>query len=84
MHGDIGGNNVLVSDDLHAQVMDFGLSKLYRITDTSDGLVGYGTMQFKSPELWDNPKKNLASDVYAFGMLIAAVCLVVSVLFMQH
>lgn len=75
IHGDLKPNNVLVSDDLHAQVCDFGLASLFSSVEFSTSVATWGAQPYKSPELDNdvNPKKTPQSDVYAYGIMIAAV-----------
>ncbi|KAG8908796.1 hypothetical protein FRB99_003034 [Tulasnella sp. 403] len=73
VHGDIKGKNILVSDDGHVLVCDFGLT---RPTDARTSLAakGMGSVRWQAPELWDaRASKTVRSDVYAYGILIAEV-----------
>ncbi|KAG9036056.1 hypothetical protein FS837_001760 [Tulasnella sp. UAMH 9824] len=72
IHGDIKASNILISDDGHALLCDFGLAKS-TYAQTSTALKGAGTLRWQSPELWDNEPKSFASDVYAFSMTIVEV-----------
>ncbi|KAG8893067.1 hypothetical protein FRB99_002215 [Tulasnella sp. 403] len=72
IHGDIKAQNILVSDDHHALLCDFGLSKITN-TATIPGIKGLSTLKFQSPELWRGATRTEASDAYAFGMTIYQV-----------
>lgn len=72
IHADIKGNNVLISDTLHALLGDFGLAKPTG-ADTSDTMKEAGSLMYKAPELYTRQKKTFASDMFAFGIMIAAV-----------
>lgn len=72
VHGDIKGSNLLISDDGHVLICDFGLTKS-TYAQTSSALKGAGTVRWQSPELWENEPKTFASDVYAFAMTIVEV-----------
>lgn len=70
IHGDLKAANVLVSNEIHALLCDFGLTK-YATSSTSSALKGAGSLRWQNPELWDG--ETLQSDTYAFGMTIAEV-----------
>ncbi|KAG8898483.1 hypothetical protein FRB99_007395 [Tulasnella sp. 403] len=72
LHGDIKASNVLVSDDMHALVCDFGLARAIGAA-TSSMLRGAGSVRWQAPELWKKQPKSTKTDVYAFGMLISEV-----------
>ncbi|KAG8898713.1 hypothetical protein FRB99_007198 [Tulasnella sp. 403] len=72
IHGDVKASNVLVSNEVHAVMCDFGLSRP-TAAQTAPGLKGAGTLRWQSPELWDNSPKSFKSDVYAFGIMIYEV-----------
>lgn len=75
IHGDLKPNNVLISNALRAQVCDFGLSSLWSTIELSKTVNTWGATAYKSPELEidENPRKTIQSDVYAYGIMIAAV-----------
>ncbi|KAG8909036.1 hypothetical protein FRB99_000139 [Tulasnella sp. 403] len=72
LHGDIKGSNVLVSDDGHVRLCDFGLTRLEEAM-TSMELRGAGSFHWQALELWNGEPKSTKTDVYAYGMLIAEV-----------
>ena len=76
MHGDLTGANILVDDQLHAQIADFGLSvfvdKRIRGTGKSVGHVQYGWV---TPEFLNGQIHDTASDVYCFAVTCIEVCL---------
>ena len=67
-----------MDDNLHAQIADFGLTRLSEATNTRSGALH---LNFAAPELFgscegddseeddDGPVKTQKSDVYAFGCL---------------
>ncbi|KAL4069224.1 kinase-like domain-containing protein [Scleroderma citrinum] len=69
VHGDLKGHNVLVSDDGHALLTDFGASSLTGLSLTTT-LKPYrgGTLRWMAPELLDDEIASVQSDVWAFGM----------------
>ncbi|KAF7296705.1 Kinase-like protein [Mycena chlorophos] len=77
VHGDLRGSNILVDDDGHACLTDFGLTVLSDAT-TQTTQHGAGSVRWMAPETLnptacglDKFVKTTASDIYAF----ACVCL---------
>ncbi|KAJ7026229.1 kinase-like domain-containing protein, partial [Mycena alexandri] len=82
VHGDLRGNNILVSDDCHACLTDFGLASSIQEQDTVGALTSGsnrgGSARWLAPELILPTQFNCqefirtpATDVYAF----ACVCI---------
>ncbi|KAG6330220.1 hypothetical protein ID866_8869 [Astraeus odoratus] len=69
IHGDIKGSNVLVSDDGHAQLADFGFSATVQTSLGAEQRVG-GTLNWMAPEYVETDKYTMttAGDIWAFGM----------------
>lgn len=68
IHGDLKADNVLITDDLHAVLCDFGLARLASET-TAESLQGAGNSRWQSPELWeDGASRSEKTDIWAFGM----------------
>lgn len=73
IHGDVKGNNVLISSDHHARLCDFGLAR-HVDARTVTALKGAGSVPWQSPEvLRDEASKSFQTDVYAFGITIYEV-----------
>ncbi|KAK0465969.1 kinase-like domain-containing protein [Desarmillaria tabescens] len=75
VHGDLYGSNVLIDDEYHAQIADFGLAALSVITRSAPRS-GSGIPGHKAPELLacgdvddEDMVVSKASDVYAFACL---------------
>ncbi|KAG8950053.1 hypothetical protein FRC00_007895, partial [Tulasnella sp. 408] len=73
IHGDLKGNNALVSSGEHVLLCDFGLAK-HVTSRTSTSLRGMGSIPWQSPELLqDSGRRTFQSDTYAFGILVYEV-----------
>ncbi|KAJ6456529.1 kinase-like domain-containing protein [Mycena sanguinolenta] len=72
VHGDLRGGNVLINDEEHAQLADFGLAIVTDATLGTTSTTQRGSLRWMAPELY-NPqlefKRTEASDVYAFACL---------------
>ncbi|KAG8899556.1 hypothetical protein FRC00_001291, partial [Tulasnella sp. 408] len=74
-HADIKPENILVTDDLHVVICDFGISRIMsesnRFTTTSSAK---GSTVYMSPELFsEDPLSTLKSDVWAWGCLVLKI-----------
>ncbi|KAI0030163.1 kinase-like domain-containing protein, partial [Vararia minispora EC-137] len=72
-HGDLKASNVLVDDELHCVVADFGLSEMRsevnRSSQDAIPLSRHGTLQWLAPELMVGESGlTAATDVYAFAI----------------
>lgn len=72
VHRDIKPENVLITDDGHVKVTDFGLARLISTTpaSSSTGAVLLGTMAYLSPEQVQQQNIDQRSDVYSAGILL--------------
>ncbi|KAF5373016.1 hypothetical protein D9758_001463 [Tetrapyrgos nigripes] len=82
IHGDIKGSNVLISDDLHCRLADFGLSMIETQTQShsiTSSANNRGSIRWLAPELInpDSVHTDLAGsktrDIYAFACTIVEV-----------
>ncbi|KAJ6582042.1 kinase-like domain-containing protein [Mycena capillaripes] len=76
VHGDLTGNNVLLTDQGDLQICDFGLVKWNETSLITGGSRALGTYRYMAPELFDSDgsesdsaRPSFASDVYAFACL---------------
>ncbi|RLN82147.1 hypothetical protein BBJ28_00021189, partial [Nothophytophthora sp. Chile5] len=71
VHGDLKGNNILVSDD-KAKLADFGLSvvvsRAEELNGDENGVLG--AFRWKAPECLLGSSPSFASDIYSLGMCI--------------
>ncbi|KDQ49563.1 hypothetical protein JAAARDRAFT_143258, partial [Jaapia argillacea MUCL 33604] len=78
VHGDLKGDNVLISDHGNAMLCDFGLTrcaeKIASMTQTPSQIHGFGHVRFSAPEiLLTSSRPTTQSDVFAFGCLVIQI-----------
>lgn len=71
-HGDLRPENLLVSDSHQILICDFGLSKL-PLDSTAEALQKLGSHRYMAPERFKGIRRDTTTDIFAFGMTIAAV-----------
>lgn len=75
IHCDLKGQNILVDDNWHCKVADFGLSQLEKEFTPDDGILNQiqaGTILWSAPELLTSEGSSCSekSDVYSFGVVL--------------
>ncbi|KAF8600537.1 kinase-like protein [Ceratobasidium sp. AG-I] len=75
IHGDIKGDNVLISQDGCVKLTDFGLSIMHDETLQFSTTDAYGgTLRWMAPELMDSKKpRSGTTDVWALGMTMLEI-----------
>jgi hypothetical protein len=68
IHRDLKTQNILVDQDLHAKVCDFGFSRAAPKTDLMGGF--YGSAKSMAPEILDNKDYDEKVDVYSYGVVL--------------
>ncbi|KAJ3551890.1 hypothetical protein NM688_g4448 [Phlebia brevispora] len=75
VHADVKGANVLISEDHHALLSDFGLAlKLFQIRSQSSYSIDIdrrrGTLLWMAPEVLEGRSPDMAADVYSLGLTV--------------
>ncbi|KAJ6582052.1 kinase-like domain-containing protein, partial [Mycena capillaripes] len=79
IHGDLTGNNILLTDEYDLRICDFGLVKWSESSLLTGGSWSAGTCRYMAPELFfsDSPgsaRPSFPSDVFAFACLALEIC----------
>ncbi|KAG0498396.1 hypothetical protein HPP92_003087 [Vanilla planifolia] len=70
IHRDIKSDNILIDNNLHGKVSDFGLAKLAEVRSTSLQTRLVGTFGYMPPEYAKYGDVSPKVDVYAFGVVL--------------
>lgn len=70
VHCDIKPSNIVIQDDGHVKVMDFGIAQIVSQANAIDKQVNMGTPSYMSPEQVYGRKVDARSDIYSIGVLI--------------
>ncbi|KAG8914355.1 hypothetical protein FRC01_004115, partial [Tulasnella sp. 417] len=65
IHGDLKSVNVVVNEAGHAEIIDFGSSRMIESPDIAETF----TLRWASPELLNGEPSSLASDIWALGWI---------------
>jgi serine/threonine protein kinase len=72
VHRDLKPANILVTEDGHVKIADFGVARLNLATHTSGGRV-LGTPAYMSPEQLDGESVDGRSDLFSLGVVLYTV-----------
>ena len=73
IHRDLKPGNILLDEDFHPHITDFGLSKMNDSMKSVSQSQSCGTSMYMAPEVIEGDKYNGKADVYAFGILMYEV-----------
>jgi serine/threonine protein kinase len=69
IHRDIKPQNIILSDDGLATLIDFGISRYYDKNARSD-TVCFGTQEFAPPEQYGFSQTDCRADIFSLGVLL--------------
>jgi eukaryotic-like serine/threonine-protein kinase len=70
VHRDVKPGNVLLDDDGHAKVTDFGIAKIAEGLDQTQTAMVLGTPVYMAPERFHGAPATPRSDIYSLGVIL--------------
>ena len=68
-HRDINPNNIIITTDGHARIIDFGIMRQYGMDQSHDTRI-LGTVGYAAPEQFGFTESDARTDIYALGVLL--------------
>ena len=69
IHGDIKPANILITQDGHAKIADFGVARLNQSVATHAGKI-FGSPAYMAPELLSGGEADARSDLFSLGVML--------------
>ena len=69
IHGDIKPANILIAQDGHAKIADFGVARLNQSVATHAGKI-FGSPAYMAPELLSGGEPDARSDLFSLGVML--------------
>jgi eukaryotic-like serine/threonine-protein kinase len=70
VHGDVKPDNVLLDEDGHAKLVDFGIAHIATTTGAVESRSLMGSAPYLAPEQLEHGRADARSDVYSLGLVL--------------